>query len=55
VQPRAGVASLPPQQIERETAASDRVVVLNTTGYNYALGDRRPAAAPPVPPAARGR
>ena len=55
VQPRAGVAALPPQQIERETAASDRVVVLNTTGYNYALGDRQPAAAPPVPPAVRGR
>ncbi len=55
VQPRAGVAALPPQRIEREMAASDRVVVLNTTGYNYALSDRRPAAAPSVPPAPRGR
>ena len=55
VQPRAGVAALPPQRIEREMAASDRVVVLNTRGYNFAPGGRRPAAAQPAPPAARGR
>ncbi len=55
VQPRAGVAALPPQRIEREIAASDRIVVLNTRGYNFAPGGRRPAAAQPAPPAARGR
>jgi hypothetical protein len=55
VQPPAGVAALPPQRIEREMAASDRVVVLNSTGYNYAPGGRRPVVAPPVPPAPRGR
>jgi hypothetical protein len=51
---RAGVAALPPQRIERELAASDRVVVLNTTGYNFAPGSLRPAA-PPAAPAPRGR
>ncbi len=55
VQPRAGVAALPPQRIEREMAASDRIVVLNTRGYNFGLRGRRPAAAQPAPPAARGR
>ena len=55
VRPRAGVAVLPPQRIEREMAASDRVVVLNTTGYNFAPSGRRPAAAPPAAPAPRGR
>ncbi len=55
VQPRAGVAGLPPQRIEREMAASDRVVVLNTSGYNFGSGGRRTPPAGPAPPAAHGR
>jgi hypothetical protein len=52
---RAGVAALPPHGIDREMTASDRIVVLNSTGYNYAPGGRRPAVAPSAPPAPRGR
>jgi len=52
---RARAAALPSQRIEREVQASDRVVVLNTTGYNFAPTDRRTPPAGPAPPPAQGR
>jgi len=52
---RARAAALPSQRIEREVQASDRVVVLNTTGYNFAPTDRRTPPAGPAPPLAHGR
>jgi hypothetical protein len=55
VEARAGVAALPPQRIERAMPASDRVVVLNTSGYNFAPSGRRTPPAGPAPPPAPGR